>query len=31
MSDATKIVMGTIGASAFLAVVAVVYVSLYMA
>lgn len=31
MSDATKIVMGTIGGSAFLAVVAVVYVVLYMA
>jgi hypothetical protein len=31
MSDATKIVMGTIGASAFLAIVAVLYVVLYMA
>jgi hypothetical protein len=31
MSDATKIVMGTIGASAFLALVTVAYVALYMA
>ena len=27
MSDATKIVLGTIGASAFLALVAIVYVT----
>jgi hypothetical protein len=31
MSDATKIVLGTVGASGFLALVAVVYVALYMA
>jgi hypothetical protein len=31
MSDATKIVLGTIGASGFLAVVALLYVALYMA
>ena len=30
MSDATKIVLGTVGAAGFLAVVAVAYIVLYM-